>query len=179
MARRAKVVPLLVWALVLSIGSESCDRSPISFSDVPNTRTALIDGLVSYQSAKDVRRQLAPLSWEVVEDSHLGPTDQRPRFDVYTVSLKKFTHLGQVGELVLQFFNDRLMETRFFPDNVDAYLAALANAGVDLRQQSEAEVTVPPHTRLSTAIDYRKRRYVGWEDIRLAEEMKRWIKRYA
>lgn len=116
---------------------------------------------------------------EVVEDSHLGPADRRPRFDVYTVSQKGFTHLGQVGELVLQFFNDRLMETRFFPDNVDAYLAALANAAVDLRQQSEAEATVPPYTRLSTAIDYKKRRYVAWEDVRLAEEMKLWIKRYA
>ena len=77
----------------------------------------------------------------------------------------------------MQFFNDRLMETRFFPNGVDAYLATLANAGVDLTKQSE--VTVPPHTRLWTEMDYKKRRYVGWEDVRLAEEMKLWIKRYA
>ncbi len=132
---------------------------------------------MSYQSVAHVRRALAAPSWEVVEDSHLGANDRRPRFDIYTVCLKGFVHLGQEGELSLHFFNDRLMESRFFPNDVDAFLAALANAGVDLRKQSEA--TAPPHTRLWTAMDYEKRKYVGWEDVRLADEMKYWIKRYA
>lgn len=177
MVRRAREFVLLVWALVLIVCTGSCDSSPTSFSEVPDTRTALIGGLMSYQSVEHVRRELAALSWEVVEDSHLGANDRRPRFDVYTASLKGFVHLGQVGELTLQFFNDRLMETRFFPKDVDAFLAALANAGVDLRRQSDA--TALPHTRLWTAMDYKKRRYVGWEDVRLADEMKFWIKRYA
>ena len=76
-------------------------------------------------------------------------------------------------------FNNRVVSTMFFPGEIDKYIVHLAKTeGVDLVQNQEIKLS--RYTRIWRAEAGReKRKYVGWEDVRLSEEMETWIKRYS
>jgi hypothetical protein len=67
----------------------------------------------------------------------------------------------------------------FFVHEMDKYIAQLAKIeGIDLVQNQEIKLS--RHARIWRAEAERERKkYVGWEDIRLADEMDIWIKRYS
>lgn len=153
----------------------------ITFVDVAQHRAKLIDGIESYWSIKDLENHLRKnsLAWQLEQGQQPGPNDWRPPFVVDTVTIKNYSHLGSSGELVVEFFNGRLIGVMFFPREADKYIAQLAKSeGVDLVQNQE--ITLSQYTRVWRAeADREKRRYVGWEDVRLSDEMSTWIKRYS
>ncbi|MGH9426391.1 MAG: hypothetical protein ACRD2L_08825 [Terriglobia bacterium] len=170
---------LLLWA------TSGCEEiadyfSSISFIDVSAQRTKLINGVESYQSIEEARRMF-PV-WEVVEQSSLGPKDNRPPFSIYKVSIKRYSHLGIWGELHLEFFNNRLMETWFYPGSFDKYVDLLEKKeGLGLKEERDGlrGTIVSPYTHIWIYKDYKGRNYVAWEDTRLRREQRIWIKRYS
>ena len=133
MGRKAASAPLSLFCSLFLFGAFSgCDEiadrfSSISFVDVAPDHAKLINGIESYQSIEEAKKKF-PV-WEVIEQSSLGPEDQRPPFYIYKVAIKNYSHLGIFGELQLSFFNDRLndrlMETWFYPDSFDKYFEVL------------------------------------------------------
>lgn len=175
-----KILQIFYICLLLLGGGVSCSSDPSSFVGRVKEPAMLIDNFSSYQSIDEVKKRLeqVALLWQVREDSHLGQEDRRPLFDIYAVSVKGYTHLSCAGELLLFFFNNRLMETRFFPDNPSEYLSSLERYS-KITLQERSEVLVTQYVRVWLAYDYTKRQYVGWQDIRLGEEQQRWIKNYS
>lgn len=153
----------------------------ISFTDVAQDRTRLIDGIESYWNIQELQNHLrkSSLAWEIEQGQRPGPNDKRPPFTVDTAKIKNYSHLGLTGELHVLLFNNRTVSTLFFPREVDKYIDQLAKTErVDLVRNQEMKLS--QYTRIWHAEAGReKRRYVGWEDIRLSDEMSTWIKRYS
>lgn len=180
---RFALVATAVFVIVMFVGTffwlgVGCS---ISFTDVAEDRARLIDGIESYWNLEELEDHLRTnlLSWEIKQGQRPGPGDRRPPFIVDTVTIKGYAHLGLVGELKVELFNNRVATTRFFPLEVDKYLIQLAKAeGIDLVQNEE--IRLSRFTRVWRAeLGRERRRYVGWEDLRLSDEISTWIKRYA
>jgi hypothetical protein len=92
--------------------------------------------------------------------------------------VKGYQHLSLSGSLEARFLNDRLMEVRFFPDDFDRYLIALS-ASFGRPLESVQDSVIRPNTRLWIAAGFEGRRFVGYGDTRLQEELDDWIRKYA
>jgi hypothetical protein len=151
----------------------------VSFTDLSSEPVMLIDDLRSYARIEDVASHFK--SRAVDYEVRIPPPrllDGRPPFEVATLIVPSFTHYGLRGRLIVAFFNDRLVDARFFPTDLASYLREFsAREGLDL--QPTAGVVRNKHTRIWTSTDSEGSRYVGWEDLRLVEEMMLWIKRYS
>ena len=166
-----------------------CFLAALLFGCDTNEPTLLLADIPSGISPDAARRSLnvAADNWTVIEDSHLPPGDKRPRSDVLIVEVRAFTHCGVTGVLGLQFYNDRLTATLFYPEDLPAYLHGLAAKGIhfepphsqaDVRAQAR-EVRLAPRTRIWLYRDYKDRDYIGWEDVKLIGEQNRWIDRHS
>jgi len=141
-----------------------------------------------------VKRQLesAGLAWETVEEKvRSGPPDA-PKFEKLIFRAKGYSHLGKRGDLLLWFHTGRLMETIFYPEDVDGYLRALKAEGLAIPNMpadhvaveiaampSTANASTGDHTRVRLGRDTEQRVYVAWTDRRLQREYLDWINAFA
>jgi hypothetical protein len=151
-----------------------------TYTEIANPPTELIDGFQSYQSIEKVKQFLESksISWEVIEDSKLRDDDKRPPFNIYTVSIKNYNYLGCSGELLLHFFNNRLMSTVFYPKDIEGFLDTLKRIK-KISFENGHEATISPYTKVTTYTDFKGHKYVGWVDSLLIEEMDLWISIYS
>jgi hypothetical protein len=163
-----------------------------SYTEIAKDRTKLINGFESYQSIEKVKAMFKndTSSWIVIEDSKSG-NDNAP-FNIYTVEIKNYSHLGFIGDLRLDFFNNRLEETWFYPVEYDKYVDLLVKKEgiVELKDKKKNEQidglpalpspygykdNIQPYIKIWFFTDYRGKKYVGWGDTRLIEEKHQWI----
>ncbi len=96
-------------------------------------------------------------------------TDSRRRIDLLEFEVKDYQHLGYEGDLVLQFFNDRLLLAEFLPQDVDGYIDALREKGVDIRGYQGVYLG---NAYVWAFTGYRdNRRRVVWQDNRLHDDL--------
>lgn len=180
-----KIFKVVLVSILCGMSVAACDEttdyfSSTSFVDVASEHVKLINGLESYLSINETKRRLP--SWDVIEQSGLKPQDKRPPFNIYKVAVKNYSHLGISGELHVQFFNNRLLSTWFYPDALDKYMQLLKDKeGLTFQKSRDGlkEAAIPPYTRIWVQSDFKGQQYVGWEDTRLAREFNLWIKRYS
>lgn len=159
--------------LLTGCGIEAKD----AYTKVRSDRSPLIEGFTSYAGRAEIEEKMQKmgLQYSIDDEGQLDPTDARPTYAVVSIKIQKFSHVGHAGELYLMFFNDRLSDTKFFPENPENYLAALRNSGLRV-----AETYTPEgNTLIWTYEAFDGRRYVGWSDSRLNKEHSRWIARYS
>jgi hypothetical protein len=168
---------LMRQTLILLIASIllGCGETP-SFTERASQSSALIDGFSSYESVDDVKNFLGNAVVTVVEDSQLALSDQRPPFSILVWSIS-FEHLNQPGKLRLEFFNDRLMSTTFFPNEMTTYIEALNDSGITFDREGHGNNA--PYTELWKSTDSNGPGFVRWADERLDEELDAWIMTYA
>ena len=168
----------------------------IACGDVPEPAAGrhspleLISGFWSYQSIGETKNRLGPaVRWSVLDDTPVPARGSCPRFDTFRLAVPNWGHLGEPGELWLDFVNDALYSVSFFPDRPDQYLELLKRAGTELERlprTSElgafvAFLASPVTSRFAfsartwKATAYTGRVYIGWEDPRIREEMHAWI----
>lgn len=167
---------VLVAVLVSVLGCGDSDRF-----DSIEASALLIGDIPSYQSQEAFKASLGTTySWEMLPDerSSFSGDKYRPPFEVESLLVRNFVHLGHRGSLLVVFFNNRLAKTLFFPSNRDEYLMALSS-GIGHDVISSKGFLVRSHVRIWAATDHQGKSYVGWEDERLADEMTKWIKKYA
>lgn len=160
---------VVLFALLPYVGGEE------SFTErLPGA--SLLPGFVSYTTrAAALTATGADVVWRVVEDSP-GPVDGRPPFAIHVVEAIGVSCFGQRGTLQVSFFNDRLYEVSFLADDSGALLAELRSQGLELvdgMEVARGDVAVAAVTPL------RGRRYVRWQDVRLAKQMERWLSKYS
>ena len=136
--------------------------------------------LYSGQSLETVERKLdlKPGDWDVLEDRKPLSTDKRPMFRIFTFSKKEFPLLNTPGkDLILSFYNDRLMTVQFYPYNLDSFKSALQADGVSLSHEGDSFVA--PSTRVWVGKDAQGKMYVGFMDKALEAEHDDWIRKYS
>ncbi|MCK5564670.1 MAG: hypothetical protein KAJ07_05445 [Planctomycetes bacterium] len=139
----------------------------------------LIDGFQSYSSLAQVKAAMPDhFVYEVAEKSVLDKGDTRPPFDFLSLSIKDYQHKGYAGELVLSFFNDRLMQCIFYPVDVEGFEKVLTK-DLKMKVTKEDERKISGNVNLWHYIDYEGRPYFRWVDKRLEKENDAWIMRYS
>lgn len=159
----------LLAAWFVGCGSES-------FTEVEKARSPLFPGFESYASREEVLPKLPrEVEIKVVEETSLSRGNATPPYRVYAVSLSPFEHLGQPGKLILTFYNNRLLQTAFYPERLDAYVKALRGSGVAVEFAAEL---AKDHTVIWIGRNFDNKEYVGWADKRLREQQRRWLANY-
>lgn len=169
-----KSIGLSIMCIVLLLAA--CSR--IDFTSVRKPATPLIDSFQSYARIVDVQTALTTrgILWAADKGSPPSPGDPRPPFDILTISVPVYGYLGQTGALELLFFNNRLMEVRYFADNPASFVDALES---QMKVPISTEPRLGPFTRVWIGKDGKGRVYVGWQDTRLSKEQNLWITKYS
>jgi hypothetical protein len=139
-----------------------------AYTQTRTPHAALISPFESYISSADARRRLpGHVPVRILWESKTASNDPRPRFDTLMLRISGFEHLGFVGDLDLEFVNDRLASTEFCPTEPDSYRSALRASGVHL--QNDEENPNLPHPGVLVFI-WLYRSCVDWVDARLFQE---------
>jgi hypothetical protein len=166
---------LLLCATVLALFfAASCKRQ--GEKDFKPSRLA--GDLFSGQSLQTVERKIGGMagSFDILVDRSPLPSDTRPPYRLLVISKKDARIEGQAGELVLTFFNDRLMTAQLYPADLDA-----ARAAVEAHQKlslAAGDSHIAPSTRVWMGKDEAGRSYIGWIDKSLQAEQDAWVKQY-
>lgn len=160
------------------------------FTDRAADGVAMADLFLSYESIADVS---AKLDYDHLPaertSSHKPPSRSYPPRDLDTLEVRAFTHLGQSGQLTLEFFNDRLYETRFAPEDLrDDYAKSLHDADAELKRDVTGNIDVTRGSlRVTSNVDLASskvgralhtRAFVIWQDLRLKQQLKLWEDTY-
>jgi hypothetical protein len=163
----AITVPLL---LLLSACHKKDDFKP----------SKLVGPLYSGKSLEAVQRDLKLKAgdWDVLEDRRPLSSDKRPPFRIFTISKKGFPLLGVSGQqLIMTFYNDRLMTVQFYPYSMDAFKAALSTKD-KVSISPEGDSFVAPSTRIWIGKDIQGHLYAGFIDRTLQKEYDDWVHKY-
>ena len=135
--------------------------------------------LYSGYSVQKMQRELNLKSgdWDVLEDRRPLTSDQRPEFRILTISRQSFTRFGTTGELVMTFYNDRLMTTLFYPVDLGVLRLALAREA-DISFSAQGDTRIEPATRIWIGKARDGRSYIGWIDLELQHRQDEWIEKY-
>lgn len=140
--------------------------------------TPLFRGLESGQSMEEVQSGLkvGAADWQPV-DEYNPPRGRGTGLRLQRVELKRISMGEAEGRLVLTFFNDRLLRTRFHPVDFPRYRRAVAEReGLDLAPGGK--LSLEPATDVRVLRDHEGATYVVWEDRDLqaqwAAVTKRW-----
>jgi len=169
----ARRVVTLVIASALLLAASACKKKDFEPSK-------MVGPLYSYQSLETVERKLdlKPGDWDVLENRKPLSTDTRPMFRIFTFSKKDFPLLDTPGKnLVMTFYNDRLMTVQFYPYNMSSFKSALAADGVNL--SAEGDGHIPPSTHVWLGKDDHGQLYVGFMDKVLEAEHDAWMAKYS
>jgi uncharacterized protein (DUF2164 family) len=171
-AKRLTICAVLL-GLSLAVGCKHHGEGENEFHPSP-----LAAGLYSGQSLQTADRKLNMMAgnFDVLLDRKPLPSDTRPPYRLLIISKKGAQVEGQQGELVLMFFNDRLMAMQFYAQNMNAARAAVeAQQHISLR---EGASHLEPSTRVWIGKDEQGRNYIGWIDKALQAEQEAWIRQY-
>ncbi|MGQ0586360.1 MAG: hypothetical protein ACT4PK_04060 [Gammaproteobacteria bacterium] len=150
---------------------------------------AMIGPLKSYDSVGSVRSALDQTKVKyAVTPVRPRATSKYPPRDTDTIVAKDYTHLGMPGQLTLEFFNDRLFEATFVPDDLDDYVPKLHAAEPRLKREKDGRTDVSVgNLRLATNVDFastdtgrnlQTRPFVVWQDLRLTTLLDEWDRRF-
>lgn len=178
---KRKAIYLITIALIAVVFGvyRTVTNSPQSVVQDDIKPSVLLGGFESMKSFSSIEPQLTSqgLQWTTIEDSRLPIDDGRPKFENKTIEVEGFRHANSVGTLRLEFFNDRLMATVFFPADMSSYEVAVEK---ELRIQiGDGPTILERATLIIKGEDARGRKFIKWSDTRLTEEQAKWIKRYS
>ena len=129
----------------------------------------------SGQSLQTVERklQLRAGDWNVIEDQRSLSGGSEPPSRLYIISKPLFQEYGSEGELILTFFNDELVGTKYFAADVST-----ACTGVERQQNiglcGAGEARIDPSTRVWIGKDQAGRKYLGWIDKQRQAALDNW-----
>jgi hypothetical protein len=152
----------------------ACDSE--RYTEIEQRRSPLLSGFESYASIEEVKSKLpAEAEIKVTEDTSLAKNNSKPPYRIYSLSVAPYVHLEKPGKLVITFYNDRLLQTAFYPEKLDDYVQTLKRAGTSL---GFAQELVNGYTVIWIGTDFDNKHYVGWADKRLREQQRRWLANY-
>ncbi len=140
--------------------------------------TPLFKPAVSYWSFEKAKQTLAYKTWDVVEDRRPLVSDRRPPYRLVVIKVPNYKDHSYAGDLVLWFYNDRLMRTEYYVQNMKEYVAH-AESDQAMMIGNEGSGFIPPHTRVWMGKDADGKTYLGMQDEILKGQMDDWINKYS
>lgn len=172
---------------------EEIEVKPVSdYAAFTKVETSVVDLMVfrSYAGVDSIFSALEKAGYEPrLTSNHRKVPEEFPPYHLDRINVDEYRHLGQMGSLTMQFFNDRLFEVEFQPDDADSYIGAFRGkypqlkrtktgraewAGGNLRMASSLELAVSDVGRT-----LRTRAFVLWQDRRIVTQRDGWDARYA
>lgn len=173
---------LVIIGFIAAIAAIGC-RSERDSGDIRSHAgpTPLIDGFNSRQRSSEVEKMIRNTGMTVAV-LEKGATDGqqsklRPPLSIRVLSVTEFSYLGMRGDLRLEFIDDELAATWFYPKDADRFDAEMKKRGSAVEPGSP--IRLHAATELRVDVDYRGQKYWAWEDINLRQKVERWIKKYA
>lgn len=173
MRKRVQVAALLAGVLILgACKSQKKDEEP-KIDPSPLLKPAM-----STWNFEKTRRTLNYDHWETIEDRKPLVSDKRPPFRILIIKVPNYKDHGYTGNLVLQFYNDRLMRSQYYVDDMKGYLN-VAGADEKVALGNDKSGHIEPHTRVWLGKEADGHEYLGMEDEILKQQMNDWINRYS
>lgn len=159
------------------------------FTEIPADPVPFLAGLKSYDTVASVKARLDAAQVVYKADTQRPPrTSKYPPRDRDTLVAAKYVHLGETGELTLEFFNDRLYEATFVPASAVGYAPKLAQSdgGFKPDRNGRAESTVGQR-RVAANVQFattdvgkslQTKPYALWQDLRLIAQLDEWDRRF-
>ncbi len=159
------------------------------FRNIEEPRVMLADVFRSYDSEAAVTTALEAAGLSVQRNILQRPFNPlHPPRRIATFTINAYRHLDTEGVLMLEFFNDRLMEADFRPDDPARYAARLHRTlpGLQRGRTGHAEWVSPP-LRVWSTVDLARSKVgrtlgsegvVLWQDLRLIAQRDGWDARF-
>jgi len=120
---------------------------------------------------------------------HARVPDGVPPSDLDILTVRDYRHLDQPGTLELQFFNDRLYQVEFEPDDAAAYRTQFHRLWPQVgHEKSGRSESVSGALRIASSLDLsvsdvgralHTRPFVLWQDLRLVHQRDDWDYQFA
>lgn len=159
------------------------------FTEVAADPVAFFAGIRSYDTVASVKARLDAAKIAYKEQAQRPPRSSKyPPRDRDTLVAAKYVHLGDEGELTLEFFNDRLYEATFVPKTPATYAPKLPKADASFKpdRNGRAESTVG-NRRVAANVQFattdvgkslQTKPYAVWQDLRLVAQLDEWDRRF-
>jgi hypothetical protein len=158
------------------------------FTEVAGDPVVFLDGLKSYETVEAVRSRLDAAKVQyTVSPVRPRPSSKYPPRDRDTL-VGKYRHLGIDGQLTLEFFNDRLYEATFVPEDLSPYVEKLHAADKRLKRDRNGRAEqIVGNLRVASNVDFADtdvgrslgtKPYVIWQDLRLVQLLDEWDRRF-
>ena len=195
----------LRWAVIVliagAVGSAFWGGARLVFTPSEHPETAkylataksgikLLDGdFISYSGVEAVAAQVEKKgkTW-TQEKNHRPLSDRYPPRDLDTLRVSDYQHLGQDGDLTLEFLNGSLYEAYFAPKDAEAYAKTLARNEPRLRRDkigkaefSDGNLRVATNVELARStvgVSLGTKAYAIWQDLRLVKLREEWDAAY-
>ena len=142
-------------------------------------------GFRSYDTMEAVQSVLAAGHFTAtLAQLHSTPSAAYPEHKMDTLTVEKYRHLDQPGQLTLEFFNNRLYEVDFAPAEPKIYALALHKAIPELKSNQAGDTQwISGALRVSSNVDLAanavgkslgSNAYVIWQDLRLIRQRNQW-----
>ena len=152
----------------------------VSLSCRPPHSSLLIDELLGGSTSEVVTRQLGTgrprSSWS--EKEALNPNDRRPRHD-FIYMIGPYSDQGIPGRLELTFYNDRLMEAQFTPNDPERYFQRLSKSIRDWGSEPGKPRNISPEVTLTYYRDAGGGIRFIWTYLPISKEWDDWVARYS
>ncbi len=160
------------------------------FTGIVDDPVRLVGTFRSYASVDAVVFDLERAGFKpIMEASNARPREGVPPRDLTTVTVSQFRHWNVAGKLTLQFFNDRLYQSEFEPDDPVTYAKAQHRELPQVKsERSGRSVWVAGNLRIASSLDLavsevgqklRSRPFLLWQDRRLVRQRDEWDRRFA
>lgn len=123
------------------------------------------------------------------ESRHANVRAGVPPRDFDLITVNQYQHWGVQGRLELQFFNNRLYQTEFEPDEAEPYRTAQRRELPQLRRETSGRSElIQGHLRIASSLDLavsdvgrslRTRPFLLWQDRRLVRQRDEWDRRFS
>ncbi|WP_205527222.1 hypothetical protein [Solimonas sp. K1W22B-7] len=144
----------------------------------------------SYANVDSVYAALEKAGYQPsLSTNHRRVPEEFPPYDLDRVTVEEYKHLGQIGGLTLQFFNDRLFEVEFRPKAAQPYLDSFRGQYPQLRRSKTGRSEWSSgNLRMASSLELavsdvgkalRTKAFVLWQDRRIVGQRDGWDARYA
>lgn len=161
-----------------------------AFTRVEPDPVRLLGPYRSYLSVDEVVYGLEQAGFSpIVESNHLPVAADVPPRNLDSVVVNQYRHWDVQGRLELQFFNNRLYQAEFEPDDAELYVRAQRRELPQLpREHAGRSELIDGNLRIASSLDLavsdvgrklRTRPFLLWQDRRLVRQRDEWDRRFA
>ncbi|MFP5306287.1 MAG: hypothetical protein ACLGI7_10760 [Gammaproteobacteria bacterium] len=161
-----------------------------AFTRVEPDPVRLLGPYRSYLSVDEVVYGLEQAGFSpIIESNHMPVSDDVPPRNLDSIVVNQYRHWEVQGRLELQFFNNRLYQAEFEPDDAELYVRAQRRELPQLRREHAGRSElIDGHLRVASSLDLavsdvgqklRTRPFLLWQDRRLVRQRDEWDRRFA